>query len=114
MADLPLKGIRVLDMTVVLAGPYACMFMADFGAEVIRVESIQHFPPGTRGQFARPAKASGGDMPYPNNDPGERPWNRSITFNTMARNKRSMTVDITRPEGMDIFKRLVRVSDVVI
>ena len=110
MADLPLKGIRVIDLTVVLAGPYAAMFLADFGAEVIRVESIQHFPPGTRGQFARPAA---GDV-YPNKDPGKRPWNRYPMFNTMARNKRSMTVDFTRPEGMEIFKRLVRVSDVVI
>ena len=116
MADLPLKGIRVVDMTVVLAGPYAGMFLADFGAEVVRVESIQHFPPGTRGQYPRPTRemVAGLGGGYPDDDPGERPWNRVPMFNSSGRNKLSMTVDITRPEGMDIFKRLVRVSDVVL
>ena len=114
MADLPLKGIRVLDMTVVFAGPYGAMFLGDYGAEVIRVESIQHFPPATRGAYARPTKESVGPTGggYPDGDPGERPWNRVPTFNGAGRNKLSMTVDITRPEGMDILKRLVRVSDV--
>ena len=110
MAGLPLKGIRVVDLTVVLAGPYAAMFLADFGAEVIRVESIHHFPPNTRGQFVRPTQGHA----YPNNDPGKRPWNRYPMFNTMARNKRSMTVDITKPEGMEMLKGLIRVSDIVI
>ncbi len=111
MGKLPLEGVRILDMTVVYAGPYACMFMGDYGAEVIRVESIQHFAPTTRGQFARPAK---GAMGYPNDDPGQRPWNRYATFNGSNRNKMSMTVDVTRPEGMEVFKQLVRVSDVFI
>ncbi|MSQ22131.1 MAG: CoA transferase [Dehalococcoidia bacterium] len=114
--NLPLKGIRVVDLTVVLAGPYCGMILADFGAEVIRVESIQHFPPQTRGIFARPSK----DMPssrsagYPNGEPGRRPWNRYPLFNAMGRNKLSMTVDITKPDGMEVFKRLVKVSDVVL
>ena len=115
MSDLPLDGIRVLDLTVVLAGPYGAMFLADFGAEVIRVESLLHFPPQTRGTYARPTKEMvGPGGGYPDGDPGERPWNRYPTFNVMGRNKLSMTVDLTRPEGMDIFKRLIRVSDVVI
>ncbi len=111
MGKLPLEGVRILDMTVVYAGPYASMFMGDYGAEVIRVESIQHFAPTTRGQFARPAK---GAMGYPNDDPGQRPWNRYATFNGSNRNKMSMTVDVTRPEGMEVFKQLIRVSDVFI
>ncbi|MBI4311497.1 MAG: CoA transferase [Chloroflexi bacterium] len=111
MATLPLEGIRVLGMTVILAGPYAEMFLADYGAEVIRVESIQNFPPFTRGMVVHPRKGAPG---YPNGDPGERPWNRHATFNSMARNKLGMTVDITKPEGMDVFKQLVRTSDVFI
>ncbi len=116
MANLPLKGVRVLDFGVILAGPYCGLILADFGAEVIRVESTQHFAPQTRGIYARPTK----DMPssrsggYPGGEPGQRPWNRYPLFNSMARNKRSMTVDITRPEGMAILKRLVKVSDVVL
>ncbi|MBI4339943.1 MAG: CoA transferase [Chloroflexi bacterium] len=111
MRKLPLEGVRVLGMTVIFAGPYAEMFLADYGAEVIRVESIQNFAPSTRGQYVRPPKGAAG---YPNGDPGERPWNRFATFNSMARNKLGMTIDITRPEGMEIFKQLVRASDVFI
>jgi len=96
-------------MTAVLAGPFAELFLADFGAEVIRVESITHFAPSTRGQYVWPPKGAEG---YPNHETGERPWNRNAGFNSKSRNKLSMTVDITRPEGMEIFKRLVAVSDV--
>ncbi|HSE46405.1 MAG TPA: CoA transferase [Gemmatimonadales bacterium] len=117
--SLPLEGIRVVDMGVVLAGPQASLLLADLGAEVIRVESTQHFPPQTRGIFARPTKESvmasiptaGG---YPMREPGERPWNRFAWFNTTARNKLGMTVDLKQARGQDIFKRLVGISDVLI
>ena len=55
MAKLPLEGIRVLDITVIWAGPFATMLLADWGAEVIRVESRQHFQVATRGRMARPS-----------------------------------------------------------
>lgn len=119
MEELPLKGIRVVDITVVYAGPFATMILADLGAEVIRVESTRHWQSTTRGVFARPQKEfvktqaaySGG---YPNREPGERPWNRHPWFNVHAHNKLSMTVDLKKPKGMEIFKRLVKKSDVVI
>jgi crotonobetainyl-CoA:carnitine CoA-transferase CaiB-like acyl-CoA transferase len=119
MTNLPLTGIRVLDFTVVWAGPYATMMLADYGAEVIRVESLQHFPSTTRGLLPRPPEAMlasashllGG---YPDWNPGARPWNRHPMFNAHARNKLSMTVDLTRPEGYDIVRRLISMSDVII
>jgi len=119
MATQPLAGIRVLDLGVVLAGPQAALLLADLGAEVIRVESTQYFPPQTRGIFAHPSKASvmasiptaGG---YPMREPGERPWNRFAWFNTTARNKLGMTVDLKQPRGRAIFEQLVTVSDVVV
>ena len=122
MAKLPLEGIRVLENTVVWAGPYATHLLADWGAEVIRIESTQHWQFNTRSTpVARPKKSQVGPhlgtpwgRGYPNWDPGERPWNRYPWFNAHARNKLSMTVDLTRPEGLDIFMRLARVSDVFI
>ena len=119
MADLPLTGVRVLDITVVWAGPYCTSFLADLGAEVIRVETINTFVPLGRGSMAHPTEAmlkslgsfAGGT---PNRQPGKRPWNRFPLFNAHARNKRSVTLDLLRPGGMDIFKRLVKVSDVFV
>jgi len=119
MGALPLEGIRVVDITVVYGGPFASMMLSDLGAEVIRVESLQHWQAMTRGVFARPPKAfvktqfpfAGG---YPDREPGERPWNRFPWFNLHAHNKLSMTVDLTKTSGMEVFKRLVSVSDVVI
>ncbi len=119
MGRLPLEGVRVLDMGVVLAGPQAALLLADLGAEVIRVESTQHFPPQTRGVFAHPTKeavmaaipSAGG---YPMREPGERPWNRFPWFNTTARNKLGMTIDLCRDRGPELFKRLVAISDVLL
>ncbi|MQF48496.1 CoA transferase [SAR202 cluster bacterium AC-647-N09_OGT_505m] len=112
-----LDGIRVIDMTVVLAGPYGTMFLAEQGAEVIRVETLQQLQATTRGQFARPSKEVEANQPtssYPNRDPGERPWNRTSAFNSHARNKYSMTAELRTPEGQDIIRRLVEVSDLFI
>ena len=116
---LPLEGIRVLDMTVVWAGPYATSFLADLGAEVIRIESTGVFIPMTRGPRAHPTEAEVRSMPgfagsLPGRTPGARPWNRAPGFNAHARNKHSMTVDLLRPEGMEVFKRLVKISDVFV
>ena len=119
MPPLPLEGIRVADFTNVYAGPYGTMLLADFGAEVIRVESLQYFPSTTRGYASRPSQAlmatgSRVVVAYADNDPGERPWNRHAMFNCHARNKLSMTVNLQVPEGLAIVRRLVERSDVVV
>ena len=115
-SGLPLAGVRILDMTVVWAGPYATMQLADWGAEIIRVESLQHYAAFTRGTLAHPSQAlvdqsATSGMGYPEDRAGERPWNRAPVFNHHSRNKRSMTVDLDRPEGQEVLERLVAVSD---
>ncbi len=116
---LPLEGIRVADFTNVYSGPYATMLLADFGAEVIRVESLQYFPIATRGYTPKPTPAllaSGTRVmaAYVDGEPGERPWNRHAMFNAHARNKLSMTVNLKSAEGLTIARRLVARSDIVV
>ena len=112
---LPLEGVRILDIAVVWAGPYATQLLAEWGAEIIRIESIQHFQATTRGQVVRPTKAmaamAGGMGGFPNREPGERPWNRGPSFNHHARNKKAMTVDLTKPEGQEVLDQLIGISD---
>jgi crotonobetainyl-CoA:carnitine CoA-transferase CaiB-like acyl-CoA transferase len=119
MAKLPLEGIRVVDITVIYAGPFATMNLADWGAEVIRVESLKHFQVLTRGGIARPPQQivsnptrTGGLATYCKRDVSFRPWNRWTLFNAHARNKLGCTMDLTQPKGKEIFKRLIKISDV--
>ena len=119
MSRLPLEGIRVLEMTVVWAGPYCTSFLADLGAEVIRLESLATFAPLTRGARAHPTETMLQNLPlfmggYPDRQPGQRPWNRSPVFNAHARNKLSMTVDLSKPRGIAVFKDLVKNCDVFV
>jgi benzylsuccinate CoA-transferase BbsF subunit/naphthyl-2-methylsuccinate CoA transferase subunit len=113
---LPLASVRILDLTQVVGPPFGTMLLADMGAEVIRVESRQHWQSTTRGVLARPSievvvngtlMGSG----YPDSEPGERPWNRFAMFNMHARNKLSMTVDFGVSEGRELFLQLVRTAD---
>ena len=98
----PLNGIRVLDLTRILAGPWCTQLMADLGAEVIKIER-----PGT-----------GDDTRH-----WGPPWLRDTNGNETSeaayylssnRGKQSVTVDLARPEGCGIIKRLAAVSDVFI
>ncbi len=116
---LPLEGVRVLDLTEVWSGPYATMLLGDLGAEIIRVDNPWFFPTITRGSFARPSIEALGSIGqytgcYPDNDPGERPWNRSGNYVAHSRSKKSCTLDLRRPQGRDMFLRLVKKADVVI
>ncbi len=117
--QLPLEGIRVLDLTVVWAGPAATMHLGDLGAEIIRVDNPWVFPPATRGNSPRPDPdllvdfgPLGGS--YPNLDTSGRPWNTHGMWSAQARNKLGCTLDIRRPEGLEAFYRLIEVSDVLV
>ena len=90
-----LRGVRVLDLTGSIAGPYATMLLADMGAEVLKIER-----PGT-GDDTR----SWGP-PFLD---GEALW-----FQSVNRNKSSVALDYTSTEGLDILKELTKVSDVVV
>ena len=95
----PLDGIRVADFCWAWAGPYGALHFAHLGAEVIRIESntrpcpTRHIPP------------------WPNN---ERGINRSGYFNQYNQGKRSLTLDLKKPEGIALAKKLVAKSDIVI
>ena len=97
-----LAGTRVLDLTWVLAGPYATKILADHGAEVVKVES-RHRPDASR--FAAALHFS--------RDPARHP-DTSGYFNNFNRNKRSLALNVDAPGGLDLLRRLCRVSDVVI
>lgn len=99
-----LEGIRILDAGMFMAGPYCGAILADLGAEVIKVESCRR-PDPLRIQ-ARGI--------YPHGVPGDRPWNRSGMINERNRNKFGITLDLTLPKGKEVFKRLVKISDVVL
>lgn len=94
-SDRPLKGVRVLDLSRVLAGPYCSMMLGDLGADVIKVEK-----PGEGDE----TRAWG-----PPNAGGE-----SAYYLCVNRNKRSITVDMKKPEGQEIIRKLAEKSDVLI
>ncbi len=96
-----LMGLRVLDLTRVLAGPWASQMLADFGAEVIKIEK-----PGegddTRGwgpPFVKNADGTDGDAAY---------------FQSANRGKHSVCIDFTKPEGQSLIKQLALSSDILI
>jgi len=94
----PLKDVRVLDLTHMLSGPYGAMILADLGAETIKVEPLHG--EGTRKLLATDPKNSIEGM--------------GAYYLTLNRNKKSTTIDLKNPEGLEVFYDLVRNADVVI
>ena len=93
-SSLPLDGVRVLDLSRFLSGPYAAMTLGDMGADVIKIE-----------------RCDGGDdsrrmAPHVEGE--------SYPFAMANRNKRSLALDLTQPAGRDVFERLAATADVVI
>lgn len=93
-SELPLAGFRVVDIATVIAGPYCASILGEFGAEVIKVEHPLGGDPLRR--FGTPTKR--GD---------------TLTWLSEARNKRSVTMDLHRPEGADLFRQLIEKSDIL-
>jgi crotonobetainyl-CoA:carnitine CoA-transferase CaiB-like acyl-CoA transferase len=101
-ARLPLTGIRVLDLSRVLAGPLAAQMLGDLGAEVIKVERAG------RGDDSRRM-----GPPFLKDSEGRDTAESPILLGT-NRNKKSITLDLSRPEGQAIVRRLAAISDVVV
>ena len=97
---LPLAGIRIVDFTAFWAGPSATHFLAALGADVVKVESIQR-PDGIRFAAGPPEGTEGW-------------WEHSWLFHGVNVGKRSVTFDLTRPEGVDLAKRLIAGADAVV
>ena len=90
------SGIQILDFTQVFAGPFAVMQLALLGADVIKIEQ-----PGT-GDQTRGLMNAGTDQ------------NQSPSFLTMNANKRSLTLNLKSPEAVNLIKRLIETTDVVV
>ena len=99
MATKALQNLRVVEMGQLIAIPFATKLLADMGAEVIRIESIQRMDGYRVNGF------------YKNDASGEF-WNRAVNFNEQNRGKRSVTLDLTNPDGLAALKDLIAVSDV--
>lgn len=97
---LPLTGVRVLDLTMVWAGPSGTRLLADLGAEVIKVEAARSW------DMLRSLHFLGSDV--------ERGYDRSAFFHHNNRNKLACTIDLSLPRGRDLALRLAGLSDVVV
>ena len=95
---MPLRGVRVLDLTRILAGPYATMILGDYGADVVKIEE-----PG-KGDDTR-----GWGPPWVPGAAGA-----SAYFTAVNRNKRSCTLDLKHPDGREALWRMIDRADVVI
>ena len=114
--ELPLEGVRILSQAIVWAGAAVSVILADLGAEVIEIESIQHLNSTRTAYRHLPDELMEGisGVLYTNRDNSEGFWNRNAHFNHAKRNHKSVTLDIEREEGMDLLHDLVRNSDVFI
>ena len=91
----PIKGIKVLELAQIMAGPTCGLMLADLGADVIKIEKI---PGGDDTRRFLPPDVNG----------------EAAAFMMMNRNKRGMTLDLKKKEGVEVFKRLVKNADVVV
>lgn len=100
MFKLPLQGVRVLDLTMSWAGPFATRLLGDMGAEVIKIEAVKSWDL-LRSFTGQPPTV-------------EQVWDKSPYFNHNNRNKYACALDLSLPRGRELFMRLVPTADVVI
>ncbi len=100
MKQRPLDGVRVLDLTMMWAGPYATKMLGEMGADVIKIES--------------PRAWDNIRTLMPRTEVVDDPWNSAYYFAEYNHEKRSVTLDLAQPAGKDAFLKLVANSDVVI
>lgn len=98
MSSLPLRGLRVLDFTHAAAGPFCTLFLADMGADVVKVER----PPQGDG-----ARTMGAPMPG-------FPRRNSEYYLSINRNKRGIALDLATPRGVEVARQLAERSDIVV
>src|SRR5260370_35273446 len=95
----PLEGIHVLDLSWVMVGPASARYLADMGADVVKVESSKRIDPvRTLGPFKD----------------GKTGPERSVAYHNLNAGKRCVAIDIRRPEGREIVLRLAEWADVVL
>ncbi len=99
MKRLPLEGVRIADLSMMWAGPYATRLLAEMGAEVIKIESPRAW------DNVRTLLPQAGAL---------EPWNTSYYFNDYNRDKKSLTLDLSQPRGKALFLELVAKCDCVI
>lgn len=104
----PLAGIRILELTTAWSGPFAGRVLGYLGAEVIHVEAA------TRLDSFRVGSSAIDPLRYPDLDPGERRYNRSVMFNSQNHNKLSLCMDVKKPGGAETLLKLAATCDAVL
>jgi benzylsuccinate CoA-transferase BbsF subunit/naphthyl-2-methylsuccinate CoA transferase subunit len=114
--NLPLRGIRIVDLTVVWSGPGGTALLGDLGAEVIRIEGTNRISRQVSAKMTKEVAATSGyhAATYPDQDPGPRPYERTSLFNWHARNKLAANVNLETDEGRQAAIELLKISDVLV
>ncbi|MBF0679305.1 MAG: CoA transferase [Devosia sp.] len=108
MSAGPLHGIRVLDVTTAWAGPFVGRVLAALGADVVHVEAAK------RMDLWRGGLTGENPRRYPDGVLGERPYDRTVLFNSQNLNKRSLCIDIKSPGGREALKAAAANADVIV
>lgn len=96
----PLKNIRVVDLTRIVAGPFTTRILSDLGAEVIKIESVHSHDP-LRFNHAVPGGKEGSDI-------------RAPLWNNVCRGKKSISLNLWHPDAIEVLKQLIAVSDILV